>query len=299
MLAYDEIEVILMLIKDVCKECKLTKKAVEYYEEQGLIHPKLLDNGYREFREEDIIKLKKISVLRKLGLSIENICNILNNPENDILKDIAYQKDLEVEQAKSKQQMLERLAQGITFEELTPEIELLDQKETIIQKLLITFPGYYGRFLGIHFGRFLNEPIKTKEQQEAYDTIVAFLDKLPSITFPEELKDYMIEATGDLGSEDIRTISTGLEEAVLDFEQFIQNHSSSLKQYMMYRNSDEFKNSPAHKLQLLLKEFNQNSGYYDVFIPAMKKLSISYQEYTQKLEEANKVFMNHYPNVNL
>ena len=29
-----------MLIKEVCKECGLTRKAVEYYEKQGLIQPR-------------------------------------------------------------------------------------------------------------------------------------------------------------------------------------------------------------------------------------------------------------------
>ena len=30
-----------MLINEVCKECNLTKKAVEYYTEQGLIQPRI------------------------------------------------------------------------------------------------------------------------------------------------------------------------------------------------------------------------------------------------------------------
>ena len=35
-----------MLIKDVCLKAKVTKKAVEYYIEQGLISPRILENGY-------------------------------------------------------------------------------------------------------------------------------------------------------------------------------------------------------------------------------------------------------------
>ena len=37
-----------MLINEVCKECNLTKKAVEYYTEQGLIQPRIKENGYRQ-----------------------------------------------------------------------------------------------------------------------------------------------------------------------------------------------------------------------------------------------------------
>jgi len=66
-----------MLIKDVCRECKLTKKAVEYYEKQGLISPRIEDNGYRNYSDEDISTLKEIGVLRKLGISIAEIRDIL------------------------------------------------------------------------------------------------------------------------------------------------------------------------------------------------------------------------------
>lgn len=66
MLAYDWMEVIIMLIKEVCTITKLTKKAVEYYEKQGLVFPKVLKNGYRDFYNDDIEQLKKIVVLRKL-----------------------------------------------------------------------------------------------------------------------------------------------------------------------------------------------------------------------------------------
>ena len=41
-----------MLINEVCKECNLTKKAVEYYTEQGLIQPRITENGYRQLSED-------------------------------------------------------------------------------------------------------------------------------------------------------------------------------------------------------------------------------------------------------
>ena len=53
-----------MLVNEVCKECNLTKKAVEYYIEQGLIAPSVRENGYRDFCDADVARLKKISVLR-------------------------------------------------------------------------------------------------------------------------------------------------------------------------------------------------------------------------------------------
>jgi len=66
-----------VLIKEVCKECSLTKKAIEYYEKQGLLSPKVSNNGYRNYDSKDISILKEISVLRRLGLSIEAIKEVL------------------------------------------------------------------------------------------------------------------------------------------------------------------------------------------------------------------------------
>jgi len=51
-----------MLINEVCKRCGLTKKAIEYYEEQGLTRPQIMENGYRVFSEDDVIQLNKIEL---------------------------------------------------------------------------------------------------------------------------------------------------------------------------------------------------------------------------------------------
>jgi len=54
-----------MLINEVSRRTNLTKKAIEYYTEQNLITPVILDNGYRDFSEMDVECLEKVAVLRK------------------------------------------------------------------------------------------------------------------------------------------------------------------------------------------------------------------------------------------
>lgn len=82
-----------MLINEVCKITGLTKKAIEYYMEKGLIAPRIEENGYRRFDSEDVARLKEISVLRKLGLSIPEIRSVLDkgNSKANLAK-IKYQK---------------------------------------------------------------------------------------------------------------------------------------------------------------------------------------------------------------
>jgi DNA-binding transcriptional MerR regulator len=68
-----------MLIAEVCKATGLTKKAVEYYTEQGFIAPALLSNGYRDFSESDAEKLRKIRVLRLLDMNLPEIQEALSD----------------------------------------------------------------------------------------------------------------------------------------------------------------------------------------------------------------------------
>ncbi|MFR1294404.1 MAG: MerR family transcriptional regulator [Coprobacillus cateniformis] len=48
-----------MLIKDVCKLCHVTKKALVYYEDKGLISPLIMENGYRDYSQKISRSLKK------------------------------------------------------------------------------------------------------------------------------------------------------------------------------------------------------------------------------------------------
>lgn len=62
-----------MKIKQAEELVGITSKNIRFYEEQGLIFPERADNGYREYRQQDIDILKKIKLLRKLGISVESI----------------------------------------------------------------------------------------------------------------------------------------------------------------------------------------------------------------------------------
>lgn len=63
-----------MKINEVEARAGITKKNIRFYEEQGLIVPRRnAENGYREYGEEDVETLRRIKLLRKLGLPIEEI----------------------------------------------------------------------------------------------------------------------------------------------------------------------------------------------------------------------------------
>lgn len=70
-----------MKIKQVEELVGVTSKNIRFYEDQGLITPGRAENGYREYGLEDVDVLKKIKMLRKLGVSIEEMKAILSGSE--------------------------------------------------------------------------------------------------------------------------------------------------------------------------------------------------------------------------
>ena len=63
-----------MKINEVETLVGISKKNIRFYEAEGLLHPKRnSENGYRSYDNDDVDMLRKIKVLRKLGLPLEEI----------------------------------------------------------------------------------------------------------------------------------------------------------------------------------------------------------------------------------
>ena len=77
-----------MKINEVEKELNIPKATIRFYEKENLLQPKRNDNSYREYSEEDIELLKKIVVLRKIGISIEDVKLLLSSGFN--LQDVLF-----------------------------------------------------------------------------------------------------------------------------------------------------------------------------------------------------------------
>ncbi|MBR6790984.1 MAG: MerR family transcriptional regulator [Oscillospiraceae bacterium] len=79
-----------MRIKEVCGRTGLTRRAVRFYEEKGLVSPGIdpkEHNDYRDYSEEDVKRLSLIAGLRSLRIPVEDIARILKDPmcSGDIL----------------------------------------------------------------------------------------------------------------------------------------------------------------------------------------------------------------------
>ena len=63
-----------MRINEVEALVGITKKNIRFYEEKGLLSPRRsTENGYRDYGEAEVETLRRIKLLRKLGVPIEEI----------------------------------------------------------------------------------------------------------------------------------------------------------------------------------------------------------------------------------
>jgi len=74
-----------MHIGDLAKKLQTSTRAIRYYEELELIVPRRTDSGYREYSEKEADKIKTILQLKKLGLTLEEIKELILNKSKDKL----------------------------------------------------------------------------------------------------------------------------------------------------------------------------------------------------------------------
>lgn len=285
-----------MLINEVCKLTGLTKKAIEYYEKQGLIKPIKSDNGYRNYSQEDIALLNEISLYRKLDISIKDIKVIIKSRDKkDIINNIIKDKQNKEIQIKMKKRYLEEIIENnfdrISIKQLNDEIIESEKNngEFIKRELIRAFPDGMGKYLAYHFAPYLNEPIDTPDKYEAWINIVEFLDNVPEIKIPrfiqigyENISDEISKKINDDTKNEINNMLNAEGEELEKYKQKLldniekQNDKSLLKVM-----------NPFYKFKKQLNEFFNSSGYYDIFLPNMKILSSEYKEYHDKLTKLN------------
>lgn len=104
-----------MKINEVEQQAGITKRNIRFYEQQGLISPRRnLDNGYREYTEEEVHELKKIRLLRKLSLPIEEIRRIQNGEL--ILEDALQRQIIILEREKTNLEEMSGLCRILSEE---------------------------------------------------------------------------------------------------------------------------------------------------------------------------------------
>lgn len=269
-----------MLLNDVIKEVGITKRAVKYYEEKGLLSVDKDDNGYRNYTHQDIETLKKITLYRKLGIRIKDIQSLLKKDDKNKLLSI-YQDKLQEKLLKDSE--LEALKQYIENGNLDQANELLDY-QTVEQAIEALLPGKeWSNYLKSHFRPFLNIRMSTPEQKQALQNILEYCDET-------ELKIPFIVNLGIKMASGAIAEKRNADEMIAQYRDMSENDYEKLKQKVLSGaklKSGIMKYHPIYVAQRKMMKELQNKGYNDIFIPNMIVLSPKYAEYQRVLDALN------------
>lgn len=280
-----------MQINEVVQVVDLTKRAIKYYEEQGLLSINKDENGYRNYTEEDIEILKEISVYRKLGISIKDIKILLENKDNQFLENIYKEKINKLEDYKNEAESLKRFIDNNDVEGIYENLDY----ETLGKAIQDMIPGFYGYYFMNHFMPYLQIKIETKEQKYAYKKIIEFWDnaeiKIPLLMKINSFIMYKLLPKQDM-SKMVEQIEAKTKEYINISDEAYEKLKEQTARGAKIKNSFFFKYHPAFILQRKFMQRLQDSGYNDIFIPNMILLSPKYKEYHEALTKINKRICN-------
>ncbi len=134
---------------------KTTIKTLRYYEKEGLLVPSYIDSetNYRFYETKQLLDLSKIVALRQIGMSIDNIRDILNGHSiNSLL--LVRKEELESELSIANDQLLRinNLLKGETM------------KNEVIVKELPNYTVYYKEGIVKEFSEITNFILASAEE---------------------------------------------------------------------------------------------------------------------------------------
>lgn len=277
-----------MRINEVSELCNITKRAIKYYEEKHLLDVKKDQSGYRCYTMDDVKRLKEISCYRKLDIEITQIKELLDHPERkqQILSQIYEEKQKEWQEHTTRLKLLHQMIDEKTndFQNNEEELDYLN----IAHALKDMVPGNFGDYLFYHFRPYLQIKLENDEQKEAYRNILAFCDRT-NIKIPWNYRFALFIQ---------KKINNSLEKQTLAMDQKLQSmlhpteeeyektKAMMLKQAKL-RKHWFLKYQPAMIYHRKFMKQLQDSGYNDIFIPNMIRLSPTYKEYYDTLKAFN------------
>lgn len=280
-----------MKINEVIQQVDLTKRAIKYYEEQGLLSVNKDENGYRNYTEEDVKILKEISIYRKLGISIKDIKTLLEKKDDQLLNNIYKEKINKLEEYKNEAELLKKFIDNNDVDDIYENLNY----ETIGKAIQDMIPGFYGYYFMNHFMPYLQIKIETKEQENAYKRIIEFLDnaeiKIPLLMKISSYIMYRLLPKQDM-SKMVEQMEVKTKEYINISEEEYEKLKEKTRKNVKMKNSIIFKYHPAFISQRKFMRRLKDSGYNDIFIPNMILLSPKYKEYHEALSSINERICN-------
>ena len=278
-----------MLRNEIQKLTGLTRKAMEYYEEKGIIFPSKSENGYRIYSKQDVETLIKVSLYRKIGLTLSEIKEILSKGECS-LASILRKKQYQIEINQSRKQILELLIKGEDQEVINEKLKMIESHETLYDKLEKAFPGYFGQMIFTAYQPFLMEPL-SRDGEQSFREYMENLDQLPAIDFTREEKEYIEQISSSFDMEKLKEVNQSKIQAVENYQDWFDENQDAVSRYEEYKNSQEYQESKMKQIQDKFQKYMEENDYYQVAIPLIRNFSNSYNSYYENLLQANEHYL--------
>ena len=125
-----------MKIKQVEELVGITRKNIRFYEDQGLLNVERAENGYREYHQEDVIRLQEIKLFRKMDISIEEMKLLFEKMKSlqicleQHLKELEHRKEglLKMQDMCERLILEHRSLESLNAEDCLEEIEQMEKE---------------------------------------------------------------------------------------------------------------------------------------------------------------------------
>jgi len=226
-----------MNIKTASEKTGLTKRAIKYYENEGLITPsKKCENNYREYSNDDIVKLNLIGALRALDITIIDIKDVVTGRKSlpETLIDTVKKIDESINYlGKSKliiaslieKNLTDYRSSGEQIRKLRETLELSrdDKKDFISNTLLRIFPGNFGQVFVSIYAPFLSVTIDNDEKKKIWLKLVEFLDSADEV----DENCFLIDGINKSGTDkldELKKMMGTQHEDMLNYDENIKNN---------------------------------------------------------------------------
>lgn len=162
-----------MKINQVEQAIGITKKNIRFYEQEGLLKPTRVANGYRDYSSDDLKTLRQVKLLRKLDIPIEEIKRLQDGRLT--LEDCLHRHLIVLKRRSSNLEAMEGFCQRLLQE--GGDLRTLDVERLLLEMEQQEEGGV--RFVNIHKGD------KRKQKKNAViAAITAILFMLPGVILP-------------------------------------------------------------------------------------------------------------------
>ena len=126
-------------IKDVIKITGLSRRTLQYYDEQGLVRPKRTKENYRLYDKEDLSRLWRLLLYKEMGFQLEDIAVLIERPEEEtrwILEERLISIHAEIEKLSRMYRFTEKILEyGVPDDNFVKHISQTTDYKTMAKRL--------------------------------------------------------------------------------------------------------------------------------------------------------------------